>query len=147
MSSERGRISGSFLIAAGAVVLALVGYGAWSFLRPDHYVLSERVVRDARRALASEVREFQRDADNAVRDAKRHGKDAVGQIDKLVADALKRVDRVVENARDQLGALDIELRTQRNRMERVTSRAQEARDMIEEHAEQSKAKTKAGGQT
>ena len=69
--NERGRASGSFLLAVGAVVLAIGGYVAWGFLRPDPYALSERAVRDARRALAWEVREFQRGIEDVAREAMR----------------------------------------------------------------------------
>jgi hypothetical protein len=82
--NERGRTSGSFLIAVGVVVLAVGGYFAWLYLRPDPYALSERVVRDARRSMAYEVREFQRSLDDVVRDAKKHNTDVGAAIDAAV---------------------------------------------------------------
>ena len=86
MLSDRGRVSGSFLVAVVAVVVVIGGYVAYSLLRPDPYALSERVVRDSRRLLSAEVREFQRDIDSAVREAKRKGMPAAEGIDKLVKD-------------------------------------------------------------
>ena len=138
--NERGRASGSFLVAVGVAVLAVGGYLAWTFLRPDPYALSERVVRDARRALASEVREFQRDLDDVVRDAKKQNADVGAAVDAAADTARKDLDDVVAEARDRLGEIDVELRTQRNRMDRIETRAQEAREMIGEFAEETKAK-------
>src|SRR5690348_4595827 len=130
--NSRGRASGSFLIAVGVVVLAVGGYLAWTFLRPDPYALSERVVRDARRALAYEVREFQRSLDDVVRDTKKANGDVGAAIDAAAAKARKDLDEVVSDARDRMSELDVELRTQRNRMDRIETRAQEARDIINE---------------
>jgi hypothetical protein len=144
MGSERGRVSGSFLLAVVTVVAAIGGYTVYSLLRPDPYELSERIVRDSRRLLSSEVREFQREVDTTVRETKRKGKDAADQVDRLVGDAMRGIDRVVDDARSQLADLDVELRTQRNRMGRITGRAQEAREMIEEYAEEAKAKAGEG---
>ena len=140
--NERGRASGSFLIAVGVAVLAVGGYLGWSFLRPDPYALSERVVRDARRALAYEVREFQRGLDDVVRDAKKQNADVGAAVDKATDKSRKDLDDVVSDARDQLGEIDVELRTQRNRMDRIETRAQEAREMISEFAEETKAKAR-----
>ena len=127
-------------MAIGVVVLAVGGYLAWTFLRPDPYALSERVVRDARRALAYEVREFQRDLDDVVRDAKKKNADVGAAIDGAAEKARKDVDDVVSDARDRLSEIDVELRTQRNRMDRIETRAQEAREIINEFAEETKAK-------
>ena len=141
--TERGRTSGSFLVAVGLVVVAVGGYLGWTFLRPDPYALSERVVRDARRALASQVREFQRDLDRAVREAKSGGGDVAAGVDAAAAKANQGIDQVVAEARGQLADIDVELRTQRNRMDRIETRADEARAMIAEFAEEAKAKAKA----
>jgi hypothetical protein len=138
MLSERGRASGSFLLAVVAVVALVGGYVAYSLLRPDPYELSERVVRDSRRLLSAEVREFQRDVDGALR----NGAGAERQVDEVTASALRDVDAVVDDARDQLAELDISLRTQRNRMERIDGRAREAREMIEEYAAEAKNKAR-----
>lgn len=145
MLSQRGRTSGSFLVAVAALVALVGGYAVYSLLRPDPYQLSERVVRDSRRLLSSQVREFQRDADAAVRESKRRGKDVGERLDKLVSDSQRQIDEIVDNAREQLADLDVELRTQRNRMERITGRAQEAREMIGEYAEDAKKKARTGG--
>lgn len=140
--NERGRTSGSFLIAVGVAVLAVGGYLAWTLLRPDPYALSERVVRDARRALAYEVREYQRGLDDVVRDAKRTHADVDAAIDKATDKARQDLDDVVSDAREQLGEIDVELRTQRNRMDRIETRAHEAREMITEFGEETKAKAR-----
>lgn len=141
--SERGRTSGSFLVAVGLVALAVGGYLGWTFLRPDPYALSERVVRDARRGLSSEVREFQRALEDVVRDARRGSGDVPGAVDAASNKALQGVDDVVRDARARLADIDIALRTQRNRLDRIESRANEARDMIAEFAEEAKAKAAA----
>ena len=141
--NARGRASGSFLIAVGVVILAVGGYLAWTFLRPDPYALSERVVRDARRALAYEVREFQRSLDDVVRDARKSNADVGKAIDTAADKARKDLDDVVTDARDRLSEIDVELRTQRNRMDRIETRAQEAREIITEFAEETKAKAQA----
>ncbi|MFN8641545.1 MAG: hypothetical protein U0802_07780 [Candidatus Binatia bacterium] len=140
--NERGRASGSFLISVAVVVLAVGGYLAWTFLRPDPYALSERVVRDARRALASEVREFRRDAEIAVRDVRKQNGDAAAAVDAAADKARRDLDEVIDAARRQLGEIDVELRTQRNRMDRIETRAQEAREMIAEYAEEMKTKAR-----
>ena len=144
MLSQRGRVSNSFLVAVVAVLAVVVGYAAYSFLRPDPYQLSERVVRDSRRLMATVVREFQREADTMLREAKRSGKDPAGQLEKLVNDAKRGIDAVVNDAHNQLSEHDIELRTQRNRMERISGRAQEARQMIEEYAQEAKGRAQGG---
>ncbi len=143
--NERGRASGSFLLAIGAVALAIGGYLAWGFLRPDPYALSERAVRDARRALAYEVREFQRGLEDVTREAKQSGKDVAAAVDESAATARKGVDQVIEDARTQLSDLDVELRTQRNRMDRIETRAQVARDLFAVYAEEAIAKAPARG--
>ncbi|HSP98730.1 MAG TPA: hypothetical protein VL049_16025 [Candidatus Dormibacteraeota bacterium] len=130
-------------MAIGVVVLAVGGYLAWTFLRPDPYALSERVVRDARRALAYEVREFQRDLDDVVRDAKKKNGDVGAAIDGAADKARKDLDDVVSDARDRMSEIDVELHTQRNRMDRIETRAQEAREIINEFAEDTKAKATA----
>jgi len=140
--NEWGRASGSFLMAIGVVALAVGGYLAWTFLRPDPYALSERAVRDARRALAYEVREFQRSLDDVVRDTKTKNGDIPAAIDAAADKARKELDDVVTSARDRLSEIDVDLRTQRNRMDRIETRAQEAREIITEFAEETKAKAR-----
>ena len=140
--SERGAAR-SFVIAMAAVIVAVVGYAGWSLLRPDAYSLSERVVRDARRGLAAEVRDFHRDIESLVRNAK-DGDAASAEIDKILADANRGIDDVVDGARDRMGELDIGIRTQRNRLDRIDSRADEARGMIKELAAEAKQKLTAG---
>ncbi len=139
---KRLQASPSFLVAVTAVVVIAVGYLAWSVLRPDPYVRSERVVREARRELAYQVREFQRNLDDVVRQARGAGRDPAQAIDEAAARAQKNLEQVVDAARDRLADLDVELRTQRNRMNRIETRAREARDMVVEAAEQAKAKAR-----
>lgn len=141
--NERGRTSGSFLIAVGIVVLAVGGYLVWSYVRPDPYALSERVVRDARRSLSFEVREFQRNLDEVVRGARKSNKDVGAAIDQAADRARQELDQVVSTARGKLAEIDVALRTQRNRMDRIESRAQEAREIVTEFAEETKAKATA----
>lgn len=138
--SQRGRTSGSFLLAVFAVVVGVAGYAAWTFLRPDPYALSERVVRDARRSVSYEVRQFQRGLDDVLREARRAGTSPADAIDRAAAKANAGIDTVIDDARSQLADLDIHLRTQRNRLSRIEARAQEARDMIAEQADGAKAR-------
>lgn len=137
--SERGAAR-SFVIAVVAVIVAVVGYGGWSLLRPDPYSLSERIVRDARRESSAEVREFQREVDGLVRQAKDDKRDISADVDKRLSVALQGIDDVVEGARDRLSELDIAIRTQRNRLDRIDSRAEEARGMMRELAAEAKQK-------
>jgi hypothetical protein len=81
--SESGIASRSFIIALAAVGVGLLGYAAWAFLRPDPYSLSERIVRDARRGVAAEVRESQRQIDDIAREAKRDNKDVPAEVEKI----------------------------------------------------------------
>ena len=98
-------------------------------------------MRDARREVAAEVREFQReiDAHRARREA-RARRTSRREIDKHLADALRGIDDVVDGARDRLAELDIGIRTQRNRMDRIEARAEEARKMVKELATEAKQK-------
>jgi chromosome segregation ATPase len=129
------------MFAVAAVIFALVGYVGWALLRPDPYSVSERIVRDARRDVAAEVRDFQRDVDVATRDAKRDQKDVAAVIDGHRDETLKDIDEVVDSARDRLSQLDISLRTHRNRLDRIDSRAEEARHMVNELAAEAKQKS------
>jgi len=141
MRAERGSTRGSFLITLAVVVAVIAGYVAWTVLRPDPYALSERVVRESRREMATEVREFQRDLDRLVRDK---GADLDKRIEQQVAKAGADVDALVEDARDRLAELEVDLRTERNRMERINARADEARDMIKDYTRKAKEKLAAG---
>ena len=139
MVSERGAAR-SFVIAVAAVIVAVAGFAGWKLFRPDPYALSERIVRDARRAVAAEVREFQRDVDGLS--ASQGDPVAVGvDIDKHLDAALQGIDDVVDGARDRLADLDIGIRTQRNRLDRVDGRAEEARAMLRELAVEAKRRT------
>ena len=131
------------MIAVAIAIVGVVGYVAWAFLRPDPYTVSERIARDARRAVAAEVREFQRDVDGLARGASQ-GKNVAADVDKHMAAALQGIDDVVADARDRLADLDIAIRTQRNRLDRIEGRADEAREMVRELADEAKQKAGVG---
>ena len=141
--SERGAAK-SFVIAVTAAIVAVVGYAGWTLFRPDPYSLSERIVRDARRDLAGEVRDFQRDVDGLVRNAKDGNGGVSAEIDKALAKATEGIGDVVDDARDRMAELDIAIRTQRNRLDRIDSRADEARGMIKELAAEAKQRLQGG---
>lgn len=137
--SERGAAR-SFVIALAAVIVAVAGFAGWTLFRPDPYALSERIVRDARRAVAAEVREFQRDVDGLS--ASKGDPATVGvEVDKHLDTALHGINDVVDGARDRLADLDIGIRTQRNRLDRIDGRAEEARAMLRELAVEAKRRT------
>lgn len=140
--SERGAAR-SFVIAVAAVIVAVAGYAGWALFRPDPYSLSERIVRDARREVAAEVREFQRDVDGLGK-SKGEPTAVSAEIDKHLNAALQGIDDVVDDARNRLADLDIGIRTQRNRLDRVDGRAEEARGMVKELAAEAKQKVQAG---
>ena len=140
--SERGAAR-SFVIAVAAVVVAVAGYAGWALLRPDPYSLSERIVRDARREVAAEVREFQRDVDGLVGKSTGDATAVGAEIDKHLNAALQGIEDVVDGARDRLADLDIGIRTQRNRLDRIDGRAEEARGMVKELAAEAKQKVQA----
>jgi hypothetical protein len=142
--SQRGAASRSFVIAGAAAAVVVIGYAAWMFLRPDPYSLSERIVRDSRREVAAEVREFQRSLDTLVRAARQEKREVGGEIDKQQAEAMRGIDDVVDGAKDSLAELDIAVRTHRNRMERIDARADEAREMVKELADEAKQKATGG---
>jgi len=77
-----------------------------------------------------------------VRDARKSNADVGKAIDTAADKARKDLDDVVTDARDRLSEIDVELRTQRNRMDRIETRAQEAREIITEFAEETKAKAR-----
>jgi len=143
--SLRGKVSRSFVVAVAIAIVAVAGYVAWTYLRHDPYTVSERIARDARRGVAAEVREFQHDIDTLTH-APQGKKDVNAEVDKHLAAALQGIDDVVAEARDRLADLDIAVRTQRNRMDRIDGRADEAREMLKELAEDAKQKA-AGGAT
>jgi hypothetical protein len=134
----RGLRAGRFVIALAAVIIGLAGYVGWVLLRPDPYSLSERVVRDARREISAEVRESSASwTECATRSAK---KDVHATIEKHQADAIRGIDDAVDGARDRLSEMDISIRTQRNRLDRIDSRAEEAKNMVNELATEAKQK-------
>jgi hypothetical protein len=62
------------------------------------------------------------------------------EIDKRLSATLEAIDDAIERARNRLTDLDIGLRTQRNRMDRIEGRADEAREMVKELADEAKQK-------
>jgi hypothetical protein len=136
-----GRSSPSFQIAVAAAVLAVVGYGAWLYFRPNPYAVSERIVRDFVGRASGDVRDFRRDLRSLLAKAKQRGlkPDALAaEIDQLVASASQRVDEHYDKAIDELLDLEIRLRTQRNRRSRMATRAEEAKELIADLAAEAK---------
>ena len=134
MRSEQGRTSPSFLIAVLLVVLAVGGYASWRYFRPNPYRQSEQVVRDSKRGLKALVGEFEQ----SLRDlGRKSGLDA-GQrrqeVDRLTRGAISDIDSFVDDARSQLADLDISLNTHQNRTARLSEKAEEAKEEIEERA-------------
>ena len=141
--NERGRASGSFLMAIGVVALAVGGYLGMDLSAAGPV----RVVRAGGAGCAPGVglrgaREFQRSLDDVVRDTKKKNGDVPAAIDAAADKARQELDDVVSGARERLSEIDVELRTQRNRMERIETRAQEAREIVTEFAEETKAKAR-----
>lgn len=141
MASERGGNRASFLVTLVVVVAVIAGYIAWTFLRPNPYALSERIVRESRREVTAAVREFQGELDRVTRE---RGADVEKRIEEETASAVADVDALVDDARDRIGDLGIDLRTERNRMGRIKTRAQEAKDIIAEYADEARAKLQSG---
>jgi hypothetical protein len=130
--SARGKTSRSFIFVLAVFVVGAAAYIGWEVVHPEPHALSERIVRDARRELNVEIRELQRKLNATVREAQRAKKDASAEIDKEVQLAMEGIDDIVARARDRLLQLEISPRTQRNRVDRVEGRADEAREMIRE---------------
>lgn len=126
------------MIAIATVVAAGVGYAGWSLLWADPYALSERTVRDARREMAAAVRDVGREVDTILRAAKSSGKAAGPAIDQRAAAALQAIDDIVERVGERLDRLDIDVRTQHNRMDRIASRAEEAKAVVKQLADEAK---------
>ena len=78
------------------------------------------------------------------RKARRDKKDIGAEVEKHREVALRGIDDVVDGARDRLAELDIAIRTQRNRMDRIEGRAEEAREMVKELADEAKQKAQGG---
>lgn len=147
MRYNAGKSSPSFLIAVTVLVLSVVGYAAWSYLRPGPYAVSEQIVRDFVGTLSGEVRDFRRDlralgkkgeSDPSKVDA------VVAEIDQLVLKAKTEIDDQMELAVDELLDLDIRVRTQRNRRDRLDKRAGEAAELVVDLAEETKEKLRGG---
>jgi hypothetical protein len=138
--SEQGAASRSFVVGVTAVILGVAGYTTWSLLRPGPDSMSERIVREALREVAAEVREFERKLDALAHDSKRDRKDMRAEIDKRLASTLQGIDDVTARARTRLTDLEIGIRTQRNRMDRIEGRADEAKEMVKELADEAKQK-------
>jgi chromosome segregation ATPase len=143
MLSSSGRSSPSFLFTVGAVVLAVVVYGSWSFLRPTAHSASEDLVREFSRQIGREVSNFRREARELAdkRFADKQAKDAaVAAIQEKAEKAIRRIEEQGDQAREELAELDIAIRTQRNRYQRIETREDEAREMVNGVAEDLKAR-------
>jgi small-conductance mechanosensitive channel len=130
------------VIAVGAVVAAVVAYVTWSVLLGDPYARSERAVRDTRREIAAAMRDFERELETITRKAKPDRNGAGAEIDKRAAAAAQAIDDIVDRANDRLDQLDIDLRTQHNRMDRIERSAAEAKAMVKQLADEAKQKGK-----
>jgi hypothetical protein len=138
-----GRSSPSFLIGISVLVIGVVGYGAWSFLRPSQHVQSERLVREFVRTVGKEVSDFRRQARKITRKKHAGPKDrdaAVAAIDESAEKAMERVEEHADQARDELVQLDIGNRTQTNRSQRLDTREEEAREEISGLAAEAKSR-------
>ena len=147
MSGSAGRSSPSFILVVAALVLGVVVYGAWSYLRPSPHAASEQVVRDLARTLGKEVNAFRREmrgvagqksSDGSARNA------ALASVEERTRNAIERVEKHTEDARDQLAEWEIPIRTQRNRNQRLGTREEEAKELIQGIAEETKAKLREG---
>lgn len=136
-----GRSSPSFRIAVAALVLAVVGYAAWLYFRPNPYAVSERIVRDFVARASGDVRDFRRDLRSLLSKAKQRElkPDAIrAEIDEIVDSANRRIDEHYDKTIDELLDLEIRLRTQRNRRNRIATRAEEAKELIADLAAEAK---------
>ena len=147
MADSTRRTSPSFIIAIGVVVLALLAYGMWAYLRPSPHAASENVVRELSRTLGREVSAFRREmrtfADQKLPDAKARNA-AVASVDERTEKALERIEKHADAARDELSDWDIPIRTQRNRNDRLGTREDEAKELIKGIAEETKEKLREG---
>lgn len=128
------------MIAVGAVLAAAVAYAAWSLFGADAYARSERAVRDTRREIAAAVRDFGREVETIAQKAKAGRSGSGAEIDQRAAAAAQAIDAVVDRADDRLDRLDINVRTQHNRMDRIERSAAEAKAMVKQLADEAKQK-------
>jgi hypothetical protein len=143
MLSSSGRSSPSFIFAVGGLVLAVVLYAAWSFLRPTAHSASEDLVREFSRQVGREVSTFRREARalSGKRFEDKQGKDAaLAAIQEKAEKTIRRIEEQGDQAREDLAGLDIAIRTQRNRYQRIETREDEAKEMVNGVAEDSKAR-------
>jgi chromosome segregation ATPase len=114
-------------------VIGVVGYGAWSYLRPSQHAQSERLVREFARSVGKEVNNFRRQARKIARDKQASPDEleaAVTALDERAEKAIERIEEHADEARDELVSLDIAIPTQRNRGRRLDTREEEARAEI-----------------
>jgi hypothetical protein len=143
MNSTRGRSSPSFVFAVAALVAAVVGYGAWRFLRSNDNATSEELVREFARAAGREVSAFRREARSLSGKKFGDGESlsaALAALDEKAAKTLDRIEEQGEQARARLSELDIAIRTQRNRYQRIETRQDEAKEMVSGVVEDVKAR-------
>jgi hypothetical protein len=143
MLSSSGRSSPSFLLAVGALILAIVVYAGWSFLRPTAHSASEDLVREFSRTIGREVSTFRREARGLAdkRFADKNAKDAaIAALQEKAEKTIRRIEEQGDQAREDLADLDIAIRTQRNRYQRIETREDEAKEMVNGVAEDFKAR-------
>lgn len=131
------------MIGISVLLVGIVGYAAWSYLRPSQHVQSERLVREFARTVGKEVNAFRRQTRKIVR--KEHaGPDevaaAMAAIDDDAEKTIERIEEHADQARDELVSLDIAIRTQRNRSRRLDTREEEAREEISGLAAEAKSR-------
>ena len=142
MLSSKGRSSPSFIIAVTVLIVGVIGYGAWSYLRPNPYVASEHLVRDFARTMSRDVRQYRRKlrALSEKKPSPQQLPDVLAKIDQLATDSTNEIDDRMEELRERMEDFDIKLNTQRNRIDRLRSRATEAKEMVANLAAEAKEK-------
>jgi hypothetical protein len=142
-SASSRRSSPSFLIGISVLVIGVIGYAAWSYLRPSEHVQSERLVRDFARSVGKEVNAFRRQTRTIVRkehEAPEELAAAMAAIDERAEETMQRIEEHADQSRDELVQLDIAIRTQRNRTRRLDTREEEAREEISGLAAEAKSR-------
>ncbi len=129
---QSGKTSPSFLIAILLVVVIAVGAVAWRFLRPDPFRASEMIVRESRRVLNAQVRDFEQELRDLMTKSGMEPDARIAAIEQKSAAAKVEIDRYLDEARAELSELDIPLKTHKNRADRLGEKAEEAKQMIDE---------------
>ena len=129
---QSGKTSPSFLIAVLLVILIVAGFAGWRFLRPDPFRESEMIVRESRRVLNGQVRDFEQELRDLMTKAGLEPAARIAAIEQKSAGAKVEIDRYLDEARAELSELDIPLKTHKNRADRLGEKAEEAKQMIDE---------------